>query len=214
MELPARLLEGYRTFLDQRLPLERSRYEHLARAGQRPDVMIISCCDSRVSPDVIFDSRPGEMFVLRNVANLVPPYQQTGPIHDTSAALEFAAQVLEVKSIIIMGHSHCGGVRAFMEHKGCTVPGDFIDSWVGLIAPATNRIRARGEITGAGYLRELERASVVQTLENVMSFPFIRQRVEKLQLQLFGTYFDVATGELSSYDSTEDDFAPIKTVVA
>ena len=214
MKFPARLLEGYQSFLDQRLPMERDRYEQLARAGQRPETMILCCCDSRVSPELIFDSRPGELFVMRNVANLVPPYQPTGLTHGVSAALEFAAQILEVKHIIVMGHSHCGGVAAYVEHEGRTVPGDFINSWMALIAPATKRVSAGKKIAGASYLAELERASVIQTLENLMRFPFIRQRVENLQLQLLGTYFDVATGELSLYDSAKGSFAPVKAVAS
>jgi carbonic anhydrase len=209
MKFPPRLLEGYRTFLDRRLPLERRRYEQLARTGQRPEVMVICCCDSRVSPELIFDAHPGEIFVLRNVANLVPPYQPTGLVHGVSAALEFAAQILEVKIIIVMGHSHCGGVRAYVEHEGRTVPGDFIDSWMALIAPATKRVGAV-KSSGADYLAELERASVVLALENLVSFPLIRERVDKLQLQLRGTYFDVATGQLSLYDPDAGAFSPIR----
>src|SRR6202035_757821 len=112
MELPRRLVDGYRAFLEDRLPVELSRFKKLAATGQQPEIMIIGCCDSRVSPEVIFDAHPGELFVLRNVANLVPPYSPTGLTHGVSAALEFAVQVLKVKHIVVMGHSHCGGVRA------------------------------------------------------------------------------------------------------
>src|SRR5580692_1641073 len=106
MEFPPQLLEGYRLFLDTRLPLERSRYQKLAETGQQPEVMVIGCCDSRVSPEVIFDSHPGELFVVRNVANLVPPYSPSGFTHGVSAALEFAVQTLKVKHIIVLGHTH------------------------------------------------------------------------------------------------------------
>ena len=212
MKFPARLFEGYRAFVDGRLPLERSRYERLAQTGQRPEVMVICCCDSRVSPEVIFDAHPGEIFVLRNVANLVPPYQPTGLTHGVSAALEFAAQILEVKFIIVMGHSHCGGVRAYVEHQGRTVPGDFIDNWMALLAPATSRMDEAKKSALADYLAELERASVIQTLGNLMTFPLVRERVERLQLQLLGAYFDVASGDLSLYDPNLGGFTPISEI--
>jgi carbonic anhydrase len=130
MRLPARLSEGYQAFVETRLPLERSRYQRLAAAGQRPDVMLIGCCDSRVAPEVIFDSHPGEIFVVRNVANLVPPYNPSGLTHGVSAALEFAVQILKVGHIVVMGHSHCGGIRAFVEHRDRPDKGDFIDNWM------------------------------------------------------------------------------------
>ena len=144
MRLPNRLSEGYRAFIETRLPLERSRFERLAAAGQRPDVMLIGCCDSRVAPEVIFDSHPGEIFVVRNVANLVPPYNPSGLTHGVSAALEFAVQILKVGHIVVMGHSHCGGIRAFVEHRDRPNKGDFIDNWMSLIAPAADGIGVLG----------------------------------------------------------------------
>src|SRR3712207_8281207 len=111
--LPSRLIEGYRAFLAERLPRERSRYAALAETGQRPEVMIVGCCDSRVSPEVIFDTGPGELFVVRNVANLVPPYSPSGLAHGVSAALEFAVQALRIRHIVVLGHARCGGIRAF-----------------------------------------------------------------------------------------------------
>src|SRR3712207_5302054 len=134
--LPSRLIEGYRAFLAERLPRERSRYAALAETGQRPEVMIIGCCDSRVSPEVIFDASPGELFVVRNVANLVPPYETGGDYHGTSAALEFAVQALRVKHIVVLGHARCGGVRAFADETAPLSPGDFIGRWMTLIGPA------------------------------------------------------------------------------
>src|SRR5919112_6021262 len=132
---PQRLTEGYRAFLDERLPREKNRFEALAEKGQSPEMMVIGCCDSRVSPEVIFDASPGELFVVRNVANIVPPYTPDDEHHGTSAALEFAVQALRVKHIVILGHASCGGIRAF------AVPGDqpltesdFIGHWMSLIA--------------------------------------------------------------------------------
>jgi carbonic anhydrase len=195
MTFPPRLIEGYRAFVENRLPLERSRFKKLAETGQQPEVMVICCSDSRVSPEVIFDAHPGELFVVRNVANLVPPYSPTGLTHGVSAALEFAVQHLKVRYVIVMGHSHCGGVRAFVEHRGRTDPGDFIDNWMSLIAPAAQSIDG-AHLAPADYLSQLEQASIIVTLRNLLSFPWIRSRVDEGKLQLLGAYFDVSTGAL------------------
>lgn len=215
--LPPRLSAGYRAFVETRLPLERSRYHKLAETGQRPDVMVICCCDSRVSPEVIFDAHPGEMFVVRNIANLVPPYAPSGLTHGVSAALEFAVQILEVKYIVVMGHTHCGGVRAFVEHRGRPTIGDFIDNWMSLIEPAAHMVDQQavhqaadkgGAGAAADYLGRLEQASVVRTLDNLLTFPEIRSRVDAHYLRLLGAYFDVGTGDLTIYHPDRGTFVP------
>jgi carbonic anhydrase len=144
---------------------------------------------------------------MRNVANLVPPYSPTGLTHGVSAALEFAVQGLKVRHIIVMGHSRCGGVRAFAENRGRPHVSDFIDSWVQLIAPAAASLGP--DATLAGDLTPLEQASIVMTLGNLMTFPWIRSCVEAQELNLLGAYFDVATGRLSAYDRTNGTFAPV-----
>ncbi len=211
MNFPGRLVDGHRAFVDTRLPLERSRFEKLAAAGQRPEVMVICCCDSRVSPEVIFDAHPGELFVVRNVANLVPPYSPSGFTHGVSAALEFAVQGLEVKYIVVMGHTHCGGIRAYSEHRNRLNPGDFIDNWMSLIAPAAAAV---GDNDGADYLSRLEQASIVATIGNLMTFPWIKSRVEDRQLELLGAHFDVGTGDLTVYDRASRTFAPVNGEIA
>src|SRR6267378_4047941 len=155
---PQHLLEGYLTFTSQRLPTEQSRYRELSERGQSPAVMVIGCCDSRVSPEVIFDAGPGELFVVRNVANLVPPYAPDGSYHGVSAALEFAVGALRVKHIVVLGHAGCGGVRAFAEQSPPLSPGDFIGKWMSLIAPAAERLEPRGDAPPADYLARLEQA--------------------------------------------------------
>jgi carbonic anhydrase len=209
MKFPSRLSEGYRAFVDTRLPLERSRYQKLAETGQKPEVMVICCCDSRVSPEVIFDAHPGEMFVVRNVANLVPPYSPSGLTHGVSAALEFAVQILKVKNIVVMGHTHCGGVRAFVEHRGRPAGGDFIDNWMSLIEPAARTVEGTPDAANARYIQRLERASIVATLGNLLTFPEIRTRVNEQYLQLMGAYFDVATGDLTIHDPDSGEFVPL-----
>jgi carbonic anhydrase len=209
MKFPSRLTSGYRDFVDTRLPLERSRYQKLAESGQRPEVMVICCCDSRVSPEVIFDAHPGEMFVVRNVANLVPPYSPSGLTHGVSAALEFAVQILKVRYIMVMGHTHCGGVRAFVEHRGHPTVGDFIDNWMSLIEPAAAAVDKTSHHTAADYLSRLEQASIVRTLDNLMTFPDVCRRADAQDLQLIGAHFDVGTGALAVYDPDSGSFASL-----
>ena len=144
-DFPKRLIDGYGAFLAERLPEEQSRYRALAEAGQSPEIMVIGCCDSRVSPEVIFDARPGELFVARNIANLVPPYTPDGAQRAMSAALEFAVQALRVKHIVVLAHAQCGGIRAFAEDSAPLSPGDFIGHWMALIAPAAKAVGPRGE---------------------------------------------------------------------
>ena len=203
---PERLEAGYRAFLGDRFVRERSRYETLAR-GQRPEVMLIGCCDSRVSPEVIFDASPGEIFVVRNVANLVPPFEEGGLYHGTSAALEFAVQALRVKHIVVLGHARCGGIHAYANHSAPLSSGDFIGRWMSMIAPAAERVRSRG--TSEEQLRELELATIELSLENLMTFPCVRILAERGSLQLHGAYFGVADGVLLVRDPITRTFAPL-----
>jgi carbonic anhydrase len=208
MSLPQRLLDGYATFQSGRLAAEQSRYRDLAERGQSPEIMVIGCCDSRVSPEVIFDARPGELFVVRNVANLVPPYAPDGAYHGVSAALEFAVGALRVKHIVVLGHAHCGGVRAFAEDREPLSPGDFIGKWMSLIAPAAARLGPRGDMSLSDYFVRLEQASIVNTLDNLLTFPRLRKLIERGHVELHGAYFGVATGELSVLDPQSGRFVP------
>jgi carbonic anhydrase len=209
MSLPPRLIEGYEAFRSGRLPAEQSRYRDLAEHGQSPEIMVIGCCDSRVSPEVIFDAKPGELFVVRNVANLVPPYAPDGSYHGVSAALEFGVGALRVKHIVVLGHARCGGVRAFAEGSAPLSPGDFIGKWMSLIAPAAEKLGAHGD--APDYLTRLEQASIVNTLDNLMTFPRLRKLIERGRVTLHGAYFGVATGELSVLDRDSGRFVPVQT---
>src|SRR5256885_437573 len=207
---PQRLKNGYRAFLDWPFVKERSRYELLAEAGQRPKIMVISCIDSRVSPEVIFDAAPGELLVVRNVANLVPRYEpHRDSQHGTSAALEFGVQALRVKHIVVLGHAHCGGIRAFADEQEPLSPGDFIGRWMSQIAPAAEGIGERGKGDGDAYRRRLEFASVELSLDNLMTFPCIRILVERGKLALHGAYFGVASGRLLVRDAASGHFEPV-----
>src|SRR5690349_20887138 len=153
---PKSLLDGYRTFRTQRLPTEQSRYRELSVRGQSPEIMVIGCCDSRVSPEVIFDAGPGELFVVRNVANLVARFETGGSYHGVSAALEFGVGALKVKHIVVLGHAHCGGVKAFADDAEPISPGDFIGRWMSLIAPSAEKLGPRGSLSRAEYIERLE----------------------------------------------------------
>jgi len=209
MTFPERLVEGYRAFLSNRLPEEQTRFRELAESGQSPEIMVIGCCDSRVSPEVIFDARPGELFVVRNVANLVPPYTPDGAQRAVSAALEFAVQALKVKHIVVLGHAQCGGIRAFAEETAPLSPGDFIGRWMEMIAPAAKTLGPRGDQLLPDYLGRLEKASLLTTLDNLMSFPCVRILVERGKLQLHAAYFGVATGTLAVYDRDNGSFRSV-----
>jgi len=208
MSFPQRLIDGYGAFTSGRLQSEQDRYRELAEHGQTPEIMVIGCCDSRVSPEVIFDARPGELFVVRNVANLVPPYETDGKYHGVSAALEFGVGVLKVKHIVILGHAHCGGIRAYAEDAEPISPGDFIGRWMSLMAPAAAKVGARGTMSRADYLERMEKASIVNTLDNLMTFPRLGKLIERGAVTLHGAYFGVAKGELSVLDRATGEFRP------
>jgi carbonic anhydrase len=210
MTFPQRLIDGYGAFAGGRLRDEQSRYRELAERGQQPEIMVIGCCDSRCAPEVIFDAGPGEIFVVRNIANLVPPYQPDGMYHGVSAALEFGVGALKVKHIVVLGHAQCGGVRAFAEDAAPIFPSDFIGRWMTLMAPAAERVGPRGSRTEAEYITLLEQASVINSLDNLMTFPRLRALVEAGSVTLHGAYFGVATGQLSVLDKTTGTFRPVQ----
>lgn len=209
MSFPPQLIDGYRAFLISRLRHEQDRYRGLAEIGQSPQIMVIGCCDSRVSPEVIFDARPGELFVVRNVANIIPPYEPDARAHGVSAALEFGVGVLKVKHIVVLGHAQCGGVKAFAEESEPLSPGDFIGNWMKLMRPAAEKIGPRGTLSPGEFLTRLEQANVLNSLENLMTFPQLADTIERGQVSVHGAYFGVATGQLSVRDEASGAFVPI-----
>ncbi len=197
------LIEGYRRFRDTAWPEHRHRYEGLAERGQRPRTLVVGCSDSRVDPQLIFGAGPGELFVVRNVANLVPPYQPDSAYHGTSAALEFGVRGLEVLNLIVLGHGLCGGVAALM--SGAPLPGapmsdepghlsDFVLPWMRLAAPARERALA---CTPEDSQLEGEHAVVRLSLDNLRTFPWIAEREQAGLLALSGAHFDVRHGRLT-----------------
>ncbi|HUH59437.1 MAG TPA: carbonic anhydrase [Candidimonas sp.] len=206
---PSRLTSGYQSFLNGRLSRERERYKELAETGQHPEIMVIGCGDSRVAPETIFDADPGEIFVIRNIANLVPPCEPDTEtsFHGTSAAIEFGVNALKVKHIVVLGHASCGGVSAFANDAAPLSKRDFIGKWMSQIAPVAERI---GPPTAdrQGWIRQLEWAVVEYSLGNLMTFPAVRDAVEEGRLTLHGAYFGVGTGVLFVRDPITAQFVP------
>jgi carbonic anhydrase len=207
---PQHLLDGYRAFTSQRLPTEQTRYRELSERGQSPAVMVIGCCDSRVSPEVIFDAGPGELFVVRNVANLVPVYQPDGGAHGVSAALEYAVQVLRIRHIVVLGHAQCGGIRAFIDDIDPLSPGDFIGRWMAMFIKPGEKVAQREHETRLDFTTRIEKAAVFRSLENLMTFPFVRTRVERGEMELHGAYFGVAEGSLFVLDPEAKEFRSVR----
>jgi carbonic anhydrase len=208
---PDHLADRYRRFKFRHFAPNQDHYEHLVDHGQSPEVMLVSCCDSRVDPETIFSAMPGELFVVRNVANLVPPYETTGRYHGVSAALEFAALNLRVKHIIVMGHSACGGVRACMEHDAAKqTEAAFIRNWMSLLDDAKARVMSRSSGEGLPALREaLEQEGVRVSLQNLRTFPCIQILEGKGRIALHGAYFDIAAGSLSVLNQGTNEFVQV-----
>jgi carbonic anhydrase len=196
-----RLTEGYRRYRTQRWPELKALHKTLAE-GQRPRILVLACCDSRVDPATIFDAYPGELFVIRNIANLAPPFEEGGGYHGVSAAIEFGVTQLEVETVLVMGHARCGGVAAALAREQGKTLGAFLDRWVSLLDAAKARIDLQGEDPQLA----LEHESVKVSLENLMTFPFVSKRVKDGELTLAGAHYGIANGRLDVYDSKEDRY--------
>lgn len=209
MDIPEQLHEGYRRFRAGRYADESERYRALAR-GQQPRTMVIGCADSRVDPATIFSAGPGELFVVRNVAALVPPCEQTGAYHGTSAALEFAVSVLQVSNIVVLGHAMCGGVAAALAAAEDRPVGRFIRPWVELLAEVRDELLERAESQDAESRQQaLEQMAVQQSLQNLMSFPFVAEAADAGRLRLGGAWFSIAEGTLLWLDRDTGVFEPV-----
>ena len=194
------LIDGYRRFRTGPYQAQRRRYDALALNGQSPRTMIIACCDSRVDPTIVFDAAPGELFVLRHIAALVPPCETDGKHHGASAAIEYAVTQLQVSNILIFGHGRCGGIAASLsgcyDHKA-ECEGGFIHHWMEIITPARDEARALARAhPDVDAQRALELASIRVSLSNLRSFPFVAEREKAGLLRLHGAYFDIGDGDL------------------
>lgn len=209
--LPDNLIDRYRRFKFRHFVPNQDHYEQLANFGQSPDIMIVSCCDSRVDPETIFSAMPGELFVVRNVANLVPPYETTGKYHGVSAALEFAALNLRVKHIVVVGHSGCGGIRACLDHEAARQSeAQFITNWMSMLDSARDKVTADHIGQPAPELRAaLEREGIKTSLANLRTFPCVATLESRGRMALHGTHFDIATGTLSVLNQATGKFMPM-----
>ena len=207
-DFPDSLLDGYRSFRNGRYGRERDRYRSLAEHGQTPEVMVIACSDSRSAPETIFDAAPGDIFVVRNVANLVPPYEPDGDCHGTAAALEFAVRGLKVRHIVVLGHGHCGGIRAALHPAAQPLsPDDFVGKWMKRLGPAADAIATDGSLGDAQRQTALEHASIRNSVSNLRTFPFVADLEDRDRLGLHGAWFDIADGELWTMDPASGEFS-------
>lgn len=199
-----KLIEGYRVYRQQRWPELRALHRQLAEVGQSPKTLIIACADSRVDPATIFNAGPGELFVVRNVANLAPPFEEAPGFHGVSAAIEFAVLQLKVETVLVLGHAQCGGVAAALQDRPRN-PHSFLDAWISLLDTA----KARVSDHDGDHHTELEYESIRVTLENLATFPFVAEAIETRGLRLAGARYGVADGSLELMDPTTGAFSPV-----
>ena len=203
----AEFIAGFKRFQERYFSEDRDLFERLGQ-GQSPKTMIVACADSRVDPALLTGAVPGDVFVVRNVANLVPPYERAGSFASVPAALEFAVLSLGVEHIIVLGHAQCGGIHALMSGAGTS--GEFIGKWVGIAQRARERVLAElAAKPPALQERACEQASILVSLENLMAYPWIAQRVAAGTVHLHGWYFDIEEGDLLSYNPARNAFEPV-----
>ena len=199
-----RLIEGYRRFRQEIWPEQRDRYAALAERGQRPETLVVACSDSRVDPQTVFGAGPGELFVVRNVAGIVPPFHPDAGYHGTSAALEYGVRVLKVRRVVVLGHVQCGGVIAMVEGAPREAR-DFVEPWMTIAEPVLRELPA--ELDEHERMDRCELGVVKLSLANLMTFPWVREPVESGSLALYGFRFGVARGVLERLEG--DRFVPV-----
>ena len=209
ISMPPELLEGYSAFRAGRYATEADRFRALAE-GQSPKVMVVGCADSRVDPATIFSAAPGELFVVRNVAALVPPYEEEGVYHGTSAALEFAVTRLGVESIVVLGHGMCGGITAALAAAEDRAIGQFIGPWVSQLSGVRETLLEQAtDVAPEGHQNALEHLSIKYSLDNLRGFPFVQDAVNHNTLSLHGAWFSIAEGELHWLDHDTGSFEAV-----
>lgn len=210
MQATDKLIAGYKRFRDGYYEQSRDLLNKLAQEGQSPKIALVSCCDSRVEPSIILDCKPGDLFVIRNVANLVPPCESTDSFHGTSAALEYAVTGLGVESIVVLGHAQCGGIQALMDQLPLTTSESYISMWMKQLASVRDDILGDDSFTSQSQrYHACEQQGISQSLDNLMTFPWIRTRVIEGKLKLHGWYYDLNSIELFSLQSDSGKFQKI-----
>jgi carbonic anhydrase len=208
---PEKLADRYRRFHHRHFLPKAEEYEELAAYGQSPDTMVISCSDSRVDPETIFSAMPGELFVVRNVANLCPPYETGGKFHGVSSAIEFAVLNLRIKHLIVMGHSGCGGVKVALDQSAAKqTEAQFISRWMSMLDDARLRVVAAHQTSPQAVKQTaLEQEAIKTSIKHLRTFPFVADAEEKGRLALHGAYFDIASGTLSVLNHSRGEFFPL-----
>lgn len=208
---PETLADRFRRFKHRHFVPNADHYEELATFGQSPDTMVISCCDSRVDPETIFSALPGELFVVRNVANLVPPYETGGKYHGVSTAIEFAVMNIRVKHLVVMGHSGCGGVKAALDKSvAIQTEAQFISRWMSMLDDARLAVLSSHQTSSREQQQSaLEMEGVKTSIKNLRTFPFIKDLEDKGRLSLHGAYFDIKSGTLSVLNHSRGTFFPL-----
>ncbi len=207
MTAPRQLIEGFARFRGNHFTNADVMYRNLVEQGQTPKFLIVGCCDSRVDPALIFDCEPGDLFVIRNVANLVPPAEDRVGHHGTTAALEYGVRNLGVEHIVVLGHAHCGGISNLLDSQGLNNPNSFIDDWMSLVESARASVaRDFPAATKEQRQRSCEQRAILVSLQNLQTFPWITERVAQGTLTLHGWYFDIEQGQLLGYDAVTQQF--------
>ncbi len=195
-----KILQGYNSFRDKYVHGDTSILKHLSDSGQRPKIMVVSCCDSRVDPALILQCDPGDLYVVRNVANIVPPFQKDEGYHGTSASIEFGIRFLNIEHLILLGHSQCGGIKALLNKNNTVKYNDFITSWVSVLKDVE---------TTSQDIDEYAKASIKKSYENCLSFPWILDKIKADKLFLHQWFFDIKTGEIITYCDATEEYQPL-----
>lgn len=195
-----KMLQGYQLFREKYASGDNSVMQYLSNYGQQPQIMVVSCCDSRVDPALILQCDPGDLFVVRNVANIIPPYEKDEAHHGTSAALEFGIEFLKVKHLILLGHSQCGGIQVLLNNENST-QNDFITDWVSLIKTETDDL--------CGDADACAKLALKHSLQNCLTFPWIKEKVMQKKLTIYLWFFDVKTGQIFTHSDSQDGYEPL-----
>jgi len=212
MTSPSDLIHGFHRFREEHFADDDALFKQLVQDGQTPKILVVACCDSRVDPALVLDCAPGDLFVIRNVANLVPPAEsRNSGRHGTSAALEYGVRILGVEHIIVLGHAHCGGIRSLLQGNGAANGQEtYINSWMRLAEEAQKKVQS--EMPEAAFEdreRACEQQAILSSLENLMTFEWISEGVAAGKLELHGWYFDIEHGQLLNYDATTRSFESV-----
>ncbi len=208
--IPRNLVEGFQRFRERHFERNDSLFQQLAKQGQTPKILVVACCDSRVDPALVFDCDPGDLFVVRNVANLVPPLERNSGHHGTSAAIEYGVTTLSVEHIIVLGHARCGGINALVKTGGVGTPGSYIGDWMCLVESARAEVMAEmPHAPLAEQERACEQRAILVSLSNLMTFPWIGERVASGKVTLHGWYFDIEHGQLLRYDAAANKYVAL-----